>query len=249
MRSAELLGGRVERRERRDRARGLRELAARRLHDLGDSEVEHLHEHVLGAKLSQDEDVAGLDVAVRDSLAVHDVEGERDRLEDPHRAREGERADVFEDALERAAVEPLEDQVRNPGAVLGSEVADVPRLDDRRAAPRELREEGPLLDELFDELRPLRRRHMSENPEALERHGLLPNLVDGPVDDPEAPFGDDALDLVLARDRGAHDAERVVDARRTTHLASPSPSGARKRAPRRRTPADRSAGEERSSGS
>ena len=65
------------------RPAGLRErplLGCAIRHDLGDAEVEHLDVH-LAARSPDDEEVRGLDVAVRDAAAVRHVERRRHRLE------------------------------------------------------------------------------------------------------------------------------------------------------------------------
>ena len=69
------------RRERRRRSRRVKKAAVVILHHLGDTEIEELDPCVGSARLTEHEHVLGLDVAVRDVLAVGRVEREHHRLE------------------------------------------------------------------------------------------------------------------------------------------------------------------------
>ncbi len=92
-----------------------------------------------------------------DALAVR--EGERlgrriQKVDSVEQRARGEAASLllFEDVLERCPVEPLEHHVRDVRAARRVERPDVPGLDDRSGARRELAEERSFLDERVEEV-------------------------------------------------------------------------------------------------
>ena len=83
-----------------------------RLGDLGDAEVGDD-----APALVVDEDVAGLDVAVHHAVAVGVAYGAGDLAQDGLHRGHGQRAGFPEDAVERAAVDVLHDEVQQPVGV------------------------------------------------------------------------------------------------------------------------------------
>ena len=151
---------------------------------------------------------ARLHVAMRDALLVRERESLGRRLEDAERLLRRARRDprcrlCFEDLLERAALEPLEDHVRELAPVGRPQGADVTRLADRGGPLREVREEAAFLDEALDELLASIGRKIAERAEDLDRDGPVPDRMPRAIDQGEATFANDPLDLVLLRDRRA----------------------------------------------
>ena len=178
------------------------------LHDLRDAEVEQLHRARVAARIAEDEDVRRLHVAVRDALAVR----ERERLGRPARgARAPARpcaAAMPRGASRRRATARAPRPSSHSSTMYGTHVAvgrreraDVARLADRRRSLGELGEQRALLDEARrGAARVARPRRSPSAREDLDRDRPLPDRVRRAVDDREAAFADDALDLVLLRD-------------------------------------------------
>ena len=105
------------------------------------------------------------------------------------------------DGLERRPLEPLEHHEGDARRAFAVEHPDVARLHDGRRARREVREERALLDELVEQLLPVRLGEVAKGLEHLERHRALPDDVHRLVDGREAALADHALDRVLIGDR------------------------------------------------
>ena len=212
----ELLGRAVVRGKGGDVAPGrLHRRLGLRLHHLGDAEVEHLDHCPRRERAADDEEVLGLDVAVRDAMAVgqgqrpsgsvEELEHRRGRTLDP----EGLGV-LLDQRLQGVAFEPLQHHVGQPHASGRGQRADVSRLDDRRRTAGENAEELALLDEEIEELLAAMLGRVRQRGEALNRHRLVPDPVLGPVDHPEAALSDEPLDLILLRDEGADESIAIL---------------------------------------
>ena len=108
---------------------------------------------------------------------------------------------VGQNGLERRPLEPLEHHEGDARGAVAIEHPDVTGLHDGGRARREIGQQGPLLDELGEELLPVLLREVPEGLEHLERHGALPDDVHRLVDGGEAALADHALDGVFLGDR------------------------------------------------
>lgn len=210
----DLLGRRVEQRERAERA--LRGARVAFLHELRDAEIEDLH--ALALLALREEDVRRLDVPVRDLPRVSHREPRRDRLEDREGLLEGApphaALTALDDVLrEREALEPLEHHVRRPEAARRGHQSVVDGAHDVQGLLRERVEEPRLLAELREE----RLLHAPvldrEDLEDLDRDRLLEAAVPRPVDHPEAALAHDGRDVELTVERHADEPERIVGCR------------------------------------
>lgn len=169
---------------------------------------------LFAARIADDEDVARLDVAVRDALAVREGErlrhGVKKRHGFRHRpARHTPLRFVPDDALERGALEPLEHHVRHALPACGLHHPDVARLHDRGGTRRQIGQKGALLDELVEELLPVLLGKVGERLEHLERDGPLPDEMGRAVDRREPSLAHERFDGVFVGNRAPDELQGI----------------------------------------
>ena len=222
----ELLRRAVGRREDLDLADGLRARAhveGAVVHQLRDAEVEHLHLHAV--LRGREEEVAGIEITMRDALRVRVGEAVGGGAEELHHLVEGaplltERATDREIVLHRATFEPLEDHVRDERAGSGRlRGAGRDAAHHVQVALREPIEDAALVTEPLHERVDERGSERRGKLQALDRDGLVEALVMAAIDRTEPTFADELVDAELAVEDLTDEPEGV----RCAHARTVSP--------------------------